>query len=696
MIKTESKHFFSEQQENEKSEIEHKKELLELQDRLGSIIRTISGKPQMKVTTEVDSQTLFQMAQEGRDANKEWYDQKQYDPKTRKQIGEIVHIPDQILESNEDVAKGRAAHEAGHVAISRFGEFVPDEVLQELGFHGVLSSVEERPTDQIVRECYAGAGEWVDEARKDSLSEAQFLEKEKENLGYIPKFAQLCDLMVYAPHIEKIPDHYDPEVVELYNKIGDQVERIEKTLPKDILKENEVLEAAKKRYKIVYSKIWPEAKKLVEDDRDLEKLRQMIQDALKTSQNQLEQLPQNLKQELETAIREAMKKAEELEKKGGISKNIIAIPMNILSPELRVALEEIFDKLSKEKQQQLLEEAEKTLKKVEDEVVKETSGKLMDMPEETHEEYDTRKEEEEKSKVKEIEKQSEQKRIKKELQEIERRQAALLENRSKYDKAYEQIREYEEDLYKRLEEIFTPNIKHEVKLRSSGSRINLPAVFRWEASRGAGAKTIDNRIFESVHLPEKRDYVFTLLNDLSGSMNGEKINQDFKAKVLLTEILNRLGIKNEILGFQDEIINFKKFDEELTDEIRQKMSGMIDEVSGQNPGGHNKASWNDDGPCLLDASEGLELQPGKEKFLIVLSDGLPAGRHSTAEDLTKAVTKIMKTTNQKLIGIGLGPDTEHVKRYYPISLPNIKVDQLTEALGSLLEDIIMNPQNYSL
>ncbi|MDO8571150.1 MAG: hypothetical protein Q7R79_00535, partial [bacterium] len=176
---------------------------------------------------------------------------------------------------------------------------------------------------------------------------------------------------------------------------------------------------------------------------------------------------------------------------------------------------------------------------------------------------------------------------------------------------------------------------------------------------------------------------------------GGKIEETFKAVVLLGEVLNRLGVRTEIVGFQDELIDFKDFEEELTDDVRKKISGMLGEVVNNNPGGHNMRRYNDDGPCLLEASKKLDSRPGKEKILLVLSDGKPEGRYSSERDLTRAVEKILSTTNQKLIAVGLGEDTEHVTNFYPASIPNVDVTTLPKVLGDLLEDVLTNPQKYS-
>jgi len=771
-----------------------KAEIAGLQDRLGTLIRSISGKSKLEVTTKVSLSTLLKFAEKGLDARKEWFQQVIHDPRTKKPVRELVHIPDQIFEVSENAAKGKAAHEAGHVIISRSGDFIPDRVMQELGFHALMDGVEERPTDQVVRERYSGAGKWVDEVRRADAEITIYESRERTQIGYIPKMTQLSCLCVYAPQYEKLgeyPEHYDPEVLEIYEEIREHVELVERTLPPEGASEEEVIEKAKERYKIVYSKIWPKMKKLVEEDLEQEKLRQMLEDmARQPSEKEkasasappmgdggeggegepqegaegakgplekaLEALDNEMKKELEEILREAVKKAKEREKEGGKKGETpkeapgeegerptggeeepqpmgeedeegeqptdeeggeeegekpeadttegeakeelapIPIPMDELGEKLLGALQKAFSKLPKEYQEAIKERARQILKELEDALVEEFSGKLTENPPETHAEHEERIKREEEERKEKKRRREEKTEIDRELATVERRQASLEAKRSIYDRTYDEIRELDEELYKRLEEIFIPTIKRTMRLKSTGSRINLPAVFKWEAGRGAGSAALDTRIFESMHIPEKKDYTFTILVDLSGSMAGDgKIEETFKAVILLAEVLNRLGIRFELLGFQDEIIIFKTFDEELNDTIRTKISGMIAEANGENPGGHNVNNYNDDGPCLLEASEGLDKQHGKEKFLMSLSDGMPAGRRSTDWDLEKAVEHILTTTDQKLVGLGLGYGTDHVGHFYPTSLPNIRVEKLAETLGDLLEDMILHPDKYT-
>jgi len=166
-------------------------------------------------------------------------------------------------------------------------------------------------------------------------------------------------------------------------------------------------------------------------------------------------------------------------------------------------------------------------------------------------------------------------------------------------------------------------------------------------------------------------------------MWGEKISQTFRGAVLLAEALSRSGIDIEVLGFQDRLIEFKPFGAHMDDAVRSRMSGMPKEVTNENPGGLNHAKWNDDGYCVDVTARRLAKQTGKEKFLIILSDGEPApsAAHNGDEwELSSIVENIRKEKRTRIVGVGLGTGTEHVRKYYPNSV--------------LFEDILKNPETY--
>ena len=59
---------------------------------------------------------------------------------------------------------------------------------------------------------------------------------------------------------------------------------------------------------------------------------------------------------------------------------------------------------------------------------------------------------------------------------------------------------------------------------------------------------------------------------------------------------------------------------------------MLLEVEGINPGGHNRAGVNYDAPCLLEASKGLEAQPGHGVYPVQVDSAAPylLSRHAAA------------------------------------------------------------------
>jgi hypothetical protein len=92
---------------------------------------------------------------------------------------------------------------------------------------------------------------------------------------------------------------------------------------------------------------------------------------------------------------------------------------------------------------------------------------------------------------------------------------------------------------------------------------------------------------------------------------------------------------------------------------------------------------------------------GKDNFLITLTDGQP----NDPESLKQVLEEIIKAKKVKLVGIGLGPNTEFVKDFYraAFSLNKVKVTEeerrqgqkdFAEAFADLLEHMIRYPEKY--
>ncbi len=257
----------------------------------------------------------------------------------------------------------------------------------------------------------------------------------------------------------------------------------------------------------------------------------------------------------------------------------------------------------------------------------------------------------------------------------------LPQSSNSYDRAMDQVAPQIDRLVLHLEDILLPRRRlREISGFPNGHRLDLRRVLAYEAD-----PRLYNRLWLRKSIPERRDTAISLLVDLSGSMRGPKAEAALVGTVLLAETLHRLGVPFAVNGFQDVLIPFCKFGEGLTPDIRQSIGHIPLEIEGTRPGGNNQPSWNDDGPCLREAAEGLLEWSATDHVLLVVSDGQPEGRRSNADDLRKTIAALREEGDGlKLIGVGLGPNTGHVKEYYPESVADVPVEKFADEIGALL------------
>lgn len=176
-----------------------------------------------------------------------------------------------------------------------------------------------------------------------------------------------------------------------------------------------------------------------------------------------------------------------------------------------------------------------------------------------------------------------------------------------------------------------------------------------------------------------------LLVDLSGSMSGGgKIEAAVAGTQLLAMAAVRAGIEFVIDGFQDQLIPIAALGHGLTAAVHARIEGMALEVRDRCPGGHNRARYNDDGPCLQEFAAKLRPRRGQRHLLLVISDGRPEGARSSADDLRRSVERLAARSDLTLIGLGLGASTDHVRDFYPAAIANVPVERLGAEIGAVL------------
>jgi hypothetical protein len=257
---------------------------------------------------------------------------------------------------------------------------------------------------------------------------------------------------------------------------------------------------------------------------------------------------------------------------------------------------------------------------------------------------------------------------------------------SEYDKAQARVAPQIERLTRHIAEILQPVQRlREGRGFPSGHKLDLRRLMTYEAD-----PRIYNKLWLRKTIPQRRRAVVSLLVDLSGSMQGPKTDAALAGTVLLAECLYRLSVPFAVNGFQDVLVPFCDFGAGLGPDVRFAIGQLPLEVEGRRPNGNNVPRYNDDGPCLLEAAEGLLARREEDRLLIVVSDGLPEGRRSNESDLRQAVQQLRSLGRDlTLVGIGLGPQTDHVSNFYPESIANVPVECLADEIGALLQRVLL-------
>lgn len=254
-----------------------------------------------------------------------------------------------------------------------------------------------------------------------------------------------------------------------------------------------------------------------------------------------------------------------------------------------------------------------------------------------------------------------------------------------YDLAYAEVADQVEQLVQHLDEILRP--QQRLRQRAgypTGRRVDLRRLMTFEAD----PRRYDE-LWVRTTIPDRRNAAIGLLVDLSGSMQGQKAQSALRGSILLAETLHRLQVNFGVYGFQDVLIKLHDFGDPLTPAARNRLAEMTQEVAGSRQGGNNQPGYNDDGPCLLEFAAVLREVPAVDRILVVVSDGLPEGRRSNAQDLHNAVASLLDEPDLRLVALGLGAGTGHVRNFYPESVADVPLARFAETIGNLVESVLI-------
>lgn len=611
--------------------------------------------------------------------------------------------PQDLVEKPMDYLRFVISHEGGHRRVSRTDD-IPPEIWRQPGFSFMMNAIEDPRTNNFVAEAYPRFGDQMDVAYQEDLDfEGKAKGKAKEDLGYTPRFMQAGFEYIKqwyketqgdtsTPLSEDLPDEVRAVVEQTINSARDSWLRYPSKAEADA-SEEVIRQYANVSYEINRDEVWPQFQKLVEADMEDQKLQEMMKDMQGGEEGKGQQgLPQELSDQLSEAeqqeLEEALQNGQVSNQEGnGKSRTI---DLNSLSEGLKQKIRDYIDSLPEDVKRELAEKAQQALQDFEREVNEEFEGKLSDNPKKKADRGETQKGKKTDSQSEsegQQERQSEQTPDQKRFRDLIEK--TLRGDENVYEEYRRDVLPLIDALETDLREIFVA--RRTQKWQSgfkTGKRIDIKKRMQEKA---LGISAVESRAWQKRELPSEKDYAISLLVDLSGSMQGQKIRETFKAAVVLAEVLNRLSVNTEILGFNDRLYEYQPFGQDMSREVREHMGGILQEVNTP------AARYNDDGWAVGQASERLAGQKAAEKFLFVLSDGLPeeSGAHPKSQyELGKMIARIMQETDQKLIGLGIGPGTDHVERYYPNSVANIGVREMSTKLADVIREAIANYDTF--
>ena len=613
----------------------------------------------------------------------------------------IMVDPQDLLEKPMDYLRFVTSHEGGHRRISRV-DFIPEKTWNQPGFSFMMNAIEDPRINNFVAEAYPRFRGQMNVAYEADLDfEAKAKEKAKETVGYQPRFLRAGFEYIKQWHKEEkgeeptlsedLPEDVKKVVEDTLSSARDSWLRYPSKAEAD-RSENLVKDYAEVSYKINKDEVWPEFQKLVEEDLKDQKMQELLQEMMQgkgelegAESDSTNNLPDNLtdkeQKELEKAIEESLKNSPDYVGEGQAS----PVDLESLSEGLKKKIKEFMEGLPEDKMKELEEKAKETIKGLEDQINQELEGKLAETKPGSDKDEDG-KDKRVGSAVADRPGRSWSPETDK---EVEKFRDFIKEKLEHNENIYEEIRREVLPLIDQLEadlrEIFVARLasKWETGFKS-GKKIDMKKRMQEKA---LGISAVESKAWQKREAPQEKDYAISLLVDLSGSMQGEKIYETFKATIVLAEVLNRLSINTEILGFNNRLYEYQTYGQDMSKEIRSNMGRILKEVEGQG------ARWNDDGWALEQASQRLAKQKATEKFLIVLSDGQPnpsPSHNADKYELPSVIEEVVTQTDQKLVGLGVGQGTGHVTSYYPNSIANVSVDEMSESLAELIREIVAN------
>jgi midasin (ATPase involved in ribosome maturation) len=239
-----------------------------------------------------------------------------------------------------------------------------------------------------------------------------------------------------------------------------------------------------------------------------------------------------------------------------------------------------------------------------------------------------------------------------------------LENiKTPYEKYYSQLAPYADEFSGELRNILKENseMKYVGDFRS-GRKLNMRKAMSSSAQFERTGQ-YDDEIWLRRHDPTKRTYDFVFILDESGSMLcDERWDNLLKGMIMSAEALEQLKVNFAVIGYSDDPVIHKTFDDKYDTRFREQMLAGIQQAPHANNNEHD---------ALHACMQMLEKRPSEnQKIVIFITDGL-----TEASQVTDGL-KRAEELGARMIGVGIGPAMAEVKGLFPESLVAERVQTL--------------------
>ncbi len=616
---------------------------------------------------------------------------------------EVRVDPETMLKSPLEVSKAIYCHEGFHRRITP-KDGVPAAERSEPGLPFLVNSIEDPRIENFGAEAYPAYRPLRDASYRQHAAEAS--EEATKKLGRAPLHVQAGLEIIHQWFREaegkrfEVPDTLDPRVRAFVEKALPNAQDAWFRHPTRAEVDWEPEKIALyfgDAYRVIREKIWPEFKKLYEQDQQ----DQLLDEAMRGLQGEGsgagagggERAKEQSNEPLtEQEARDLLKAAKEgrLEVPEGDPGSARPLDLSKLPPDLQQEISDFVRGLPEETKEALKERADARLKEASEAASSALEGKANHERSSIHGESSPKAEPEKGPAHSE----GNQDFSGIDLGELRRHVTIPPEETDKIRDEFQHLLNQDLGLYHNTVREIAPTINqlendlraifhkrrqsHKESGRRSGPSLN---VNRFIRERAAGKAAVETRAFEAKTRPLEKDYAVLILVDVSGSMQ-DKIHHAFAATVACTEAFSPLKIPHAILGFNDLLHKYKGFDEEPVPAAIEKIEGDVSTPA---------ARWNNDGWALKEAVATLRKRPEREKILIVLSDGepIPSERYAGPEFDLKAIAKgIEEEGRVRLIGLGMGHGTDHVTSFYRNARANIPIEDLPPELSDVIREAI--------